>query len=224
MFKKYEHMIRVDSDDNIVDGYSTADTSKKVLPTDIMIRQGGNQFFLFVGGPRNPRFTDEDGIYLYRWNGARVLTKSKAELDKDRRESPALVRESAIMTTKAMLSDALETPITVQDGNYSVTMEKQQLLATQLAMFMMNSQAGIPYELKWNQTGQECMPWTFEQMIVLANVIDSYVKPLVSAQRSAEMALIQATTRDEIQDVMESYQVELAETATEMRKIIAGPP
>ncbi|MCL2751664.1 MAG: hypothetical protein FWE62_02795 [Firmicutes bacterium] len=64
------HYIRVDGDDFIVYGFSTA--FEAPVDGDICIdERGGYQFRLVPGGVENPALHTEDGEPLYRWvNGA----------------------------------------------------------------------------------------------------------------------------------------------------------
>ena len=83
------HYITTDPEGRITSGWSTGplpgrDTSSAVPLTD----QGGYQFRLTPGGEENPPLLTEDGIPLYRWDGAQVVRRSEEEVQADRAAIP----------------------------------------------------------------------------------------------------------------------------------------
>ena len=83
------HYIAIDAQGRITSGWSEGpcpgrDTSGAVLLTD----QGGYQFRLTPGGEENPPLYTEDGIPLYRWDGAQVVRRSEEEVQADRAAIP----------------------------------------------------------------------------------------------------------------------------------------
>ena len=83
------HYITTDPEGRITYGWSTGplpgrDISGAVLLTD----QGGYQFRLTPGGEENPPLLTEDGIPLYRWDGAQVVRRSEEEVQADRAAIP----------------------------------------------------------------------------------------------------------------------------------------
>ena len=138
-----------------------------------------------------------------------------AELRKLEGHAPTLeeVKTEAIIETRIMLSKTLENPIPFKGKLYSVTLEKQNLLAAQLGLFGLNEQAGIPTELSWNATGEACVPWTFEDLLTLSNTIATYVKPLAQHQRDAELAILGSKTEDKVRSAVTKYVAALAAVA-----------
>ena len=59
-------------------------------------------------------------------------------------------------------------------------------------------QAGLEYSLTWNDTGNVCEEWTYDQLFLLAAEINGYVKPLVVLQQETEVAIKNAKTKEEI--------------------------
>lgn len=119
------------------------------------------------------------------------------------------IKADAIMVTRFLLVKALENPITFNGKQYSVTLEKQNLLSAQLGIFGLNTQAGIPTELTWNATGQPCEPWTFEDLLALSNAMRMHVTPLVQKQRDTEVSIKKARTEKEVQNVITKYTKQL---------------
>jgi hypothetical protein len=120
------------------------------------------------------------------------------------------IKFEAIMETKRLLARVLEIPIVFNDKQYSVTIEKQNLLSAQLGLFGLNSQAGIPMQLTWNSTGEECVPWEYENLLDLANTIALYVEPFVGAQRHVEVIIKDADSSESVNIALEKYKVVLA--------------
>jgi hypothetical protein len=124
------------------------------------------------------------------------------------------LKSQVITQTHALLALTLETPMEFNNKLYSVTLEKQNLLSAQLGLFMLNSQtnipiADIPMQLTWNTTGEECIPWEFEDLLTLANAIAMHVEPFVKAQRHAEVIIKSAETAEAINAAMEEYKATL---------------
>lgn len=119
---------------------------------------------------------------------------------------PAL-RAERIADSKTALATYLESHLlTWTDGKqYSVTAEKQSLLNNALAVHQLAIAAGQPAELSWNATGEECTHWEYDALCALALAIAEYVKPLVSRQQAIEVAINEAQTAEEVNDVEISY-------------------
>lgn len=102
------------------------------------------------------------------------------------------IKEILIAKTKENLSIYLATnPIfstaKYKEGRYySVTMEKQNLLLTNMSTYQMAQQTGVECILTWNDTGKECEVWTYEQLFQLAMEIRMYVAPIISLQQYME--------------------------------------
>ena len=84
---------------------------------------------------------------------------------------------------------------------YNVTSEKQQQLTSKVLMATMYAQAGLPYKLTWNDSGDTCEEWELSQLQQLSMEIDAYVTPLVSVQQHIEVDIKNCTTQDEVLQV-----------------------
>lgn len=102
-----------------------------------------------------------------------------------------------------------EHPLLYTDGNYySVTLEKQSLLTGNLLAYQLELQHGVSNpELEWNASGEECVPWTFEELSALAIAIKYYVKPFVAYQRKLEKDVIKTCASiEELNNVVIDYE------------------
>lgn len=97
-------------------------------------------------------------------------------------------------------------PITWTDGNqYSITREKQQQLTSKILSATIAAQTSTPYTLTWNATGEECSPWTLENLAALAFAIDARVTALVSYQQAQEVAMREAATQEALEAIEVDY-------------------
>lgn len=131
-------------------------------------------------------------------------------------EQPAVVpvpvdldaaKKQRIAESKMQLAEWLENhPMQYTDGKYySVTEEKQALLNSNLASYERAQDAGFPYPMKWNASGEECTEWTYEALVVLSLTIAGYVAPKVAAQQAAEIKINACTTMEELAEVVIDY-------------------
>lgn len=136
--------------------------------------------------------------------------KTVIELDSEelKRELESLKSER-ITQSKQQLEEFLQNnPLQFTDGKfYSVTAEKQTLLANALQVYQMKVQAGFPATLKWNATGEECTEWTLEDLSALALAIADYVEPLVTKQQALEVQIKNAQTLEELEAIEINYEV-----------------
>ena len=122
-------------------------------------------------------------------------------------ETLETMKEKRIKLSKDNLAKYLEenpllSTVKYEDGRYyNVTMEKQNLLLSNISTYQMSSQLGIPCPLTWNDTGEECELWTIEQLIQLSMEIRSYVAPLVSLQQYMEVNIKKCETNEELINV-----------------------
>ena len=122
-------------------------------------------------------------------------------------ETLETMKEKRIKLSKDNLAKYLEenpllSTIKYEEGRYyNVTMEKQNLLLSNISTYQMSSQLGIPCPLTWNDTGEECELWTIEQLIQLSMEIRSYVAPLVSLQQYMEVNIKKCETNEELINV-----------------------
>ena len=124
------------------------------------------------------------------------------------------VKKIKIERSKILLAEFIEShPITsnckYEDGRvYTITSEKQQQLASKLLMATMYSQLNIPYDLTWNSRGNECEPYTFEQLFTLSGQIDSVVTKLVGKQQELECEINRCESIEEVIAIEIKYEVD----------------
>lgn len=124
------------------------------------------------------------------------------------------IRQNQIALSKLNLSAYLEanplfSTVKYEDGRYyTVTTEKQQQLTSKILMYQGYQAMGMGYELTWNDSGNVCEPWTFEELFRLSCEIDIYVTPLVKMQQSIEVLIKNAETQEEVLDIDVSYSEE----------------
>lgn len=116
-------------------------------------------------------------------------------------------KNQLINLSKIQLTNYLENnPLLFSDGKYySVTQEKQNLLNNAIVVYQMKVQSGLPAELKWNATGEECTIWTLEDITALALAIANYVEPLVTYQQAIEVEIRNCRTREELEGIVIDY-------------------
>lgn len=126
-----------------------------------------------------------------------AVTAEEIEAHKTKR-----IQESKILLAK-WLND---NPMLYTDGKYySVTEEKQALLNGNLASYERATKAGIEYPLKWNSTGEECIEWSYDDLLTLSLSIAAYVAPKVTKQQNIELVIKACETMDEINAVVIDY-------------------
>ena len=105
-------------------------------------------------------------------------------------------------------------PMQWTDGKYySITAEKQQQLTSKIMSATMAQTMSVPYNLTWNSTGDECKPWTLQDLSALAFAIDARVTALVSYQQAQEVAMRNAQTIEELDAIVVDYDTVEAESA-----------
>ena len=140
---------------------------------------------------------DDDGNIADITETEPVVTTEEIEAHKTKR-----IQESKILLAK-WLND---NPILYTDGKYySVTEEKQALLNGNLASYERATKAGIEYSLKWNSTGEECIEWSYDDLLTLSLSIAAYVAPKVAIQQNIELDIKACETMDEINAVVIDY-------------------
>ena len=126
-----------------------------------------------------------------------IVTTEEIEEHKTKR-----IQESKILLAK-WLND---NPMLYTDGKYySVTEEKQALLNGNLASYERATKAGIEYSLKWNSTGEECIEWSYDDLLALSLSIAAYVAPKVTKQQNIELDIKACETMDEINTILIDY-------------------
>lgn len=116
-------------------------------------------------------------------------------------------KKQRIADSKIQLAEWLEShPMQYTDGKYySVTEEKQSLLNNNLTSYERAVEADIPYPLKWNATGEECVEWEYTDLVALSLAIAAYVAPKVAAQQVAEIEINACETAEQLAEVIIDY-------------------
>ena len=117
------------------------------------------------------------------------------------------LKEAKIAESKTRLAEWLaNNPLLFSDGKYySVTEEKQSLLNSNIASYERAEALGVEYPLKWNSTGEECVEWSYTDLVTLSLTIAAYVAPKVSPQQSIELKIKACDTTEELDRVVISY-------------------
>ena len=118
------------------------------------------------------------------------------------------IKLNKIELSKTKLAEWLEThPYQYTDGKYySVTEEKQALLNGNLSSYERATNTGIPYPLKWNSTGEECVDWEYSDLIALSLSIAGYVAPRVSAQQAFELEIKACASLEDLEKIVIAYE------------------
>lgn len=90
-------------------------------------------------------------------------------------------------------------------NKFNATEQHRNLFTTKYFAHMLKVQAGIPDQMTWNISGQECVPWTDEEAVAFVIAMDAYVTPLVHAQQTYELAIKAATSKEELDAIKIDY-------------------
>lgn len=122
------------------------------------------------------------------------------------------IKSELIKLSKSKLKEYLEknpllSKVKYSEGRYyTVDTEHQSRIASQLLLYQANTSLGLDYQLTWNDTGNICEEWTFEELFTLSNEINNYVKPLIKKQQEIEVAIKNATTKEELNNIKIKYE------------------
>lgn len=144
-------------------------------------------------------YNSETGEFFYPVYEPTIPAVDNSNLDE--------LKANKIAESKTILAEWLENnPLRYSDGKrYSVTAEKQALLNSNLASYERARDAEIPYPLKWNSTGDECVSWDYTDLLALSLTIAGYVAPKVSKQQAIELQIKACTTLDELNEIVIDY-------------------
>lgn len=168
-------------------------------------------------------YGNEDEIT--EWGPTRWIMKvaQLTEADKQFRQIVGVVAKSAsylsledyrdvkIDQSKQELEKFLKTNFLISSAKdgiyapYSATTDKQNLFASQFALYMANTQAGIPDTMTWNEHGKSCVPWEPEECLTFMNDLKRFTKPLVSAQQHFEVELNKMTSKSQLEAAKIDY-------------------
>jgi len=85
---------------------------------------------------------------------------------------------------------------------YSITKDKQTLLAQMIAITRLAIENNVEYQPSWNASGEECTyDWTLEELKQLSFEIENVVRPLISRQQKMEAKIKQSKTKEEILNI-----------------------
>lgn len=119
----------------------------------------------------------------------------------------AKAKSELIKLSKFNLSEYLEnnplfSTVKYEDGRkYNVTLDKQNLLASNIITYQFAQQQGLDYQLEWNDTGEISEPWSIEELVQLSIEIKNYVSPIVQQQQYIEKAIKGCKTIEELQQI-----------------------
>lgn len=122
------------------------------------------------------------------------------------------IKLELIKLSKSKLKEYLEknplfSKVKYSEGRYyTVDTEHQSRIASQLLLYQANTSLGLDYQLTWNDTGNICEEWTFKELFTLSNEINNYVKPLIKKQQEIEVAIKNATTKEELNSIKIKYE------------------
>jgi hypothetical protein len=123
----------------------------------------------------------------------------------------AKAKSELIKLSKFNLSEYLEnnplfSTVKYEDGRkYNVTLDKQNLLASNIIPYQFAQQQGLDYQLEWNDTGEISEPWSIEELVQLSIEIKNYVSPIVQQQQHIEKAIKGCKTIEELQQIDMSF-------------------
>ena len=120
------------------------------------------------------------------------LTNAKSEL----------IKLSKFNLSEYLEDNPLFSTVKYEDGRkYNVTLDKQNLLASNIITYQFAQQQGLDYQLEWNDTGEISEPWSIEELIQLSIEIKNYVSPIVQQQQRIEKAIKGCKTIEELQQI-----------------------
>ena len=203
-----KYYITIDTNDNIISGWSDGPFPDKDTSNAICINeQGSYQFRLYPNGEENPPLFNETGLSLYKYENGEIIAKSSVELQIEetlrQNKNISMYQDQAIEESKYNLQYFLENnPLTWIDGQqYTVTQDKQALLTSQMALYMIDPNTA----LHWNAQGQPCTVWEPQNLAALAKAIEEYVRPYITYQQQKEVEMRACGTVEELDQVIVNY-------------------
>lgn len=126
-------------------------------------------------------------------------------------EKLPVAKKELIDLSKALLAEfLLNNPLksAVKNGEekfYNVTLEKQNLLYSNIATYQVAQQLGMEFPIVWNSMGEVAEPWTIEEMMKLFIEIKEYVSPIIAQQQEIEKVINNCRSIEELQKVNIEY-------------------
>lgn len=160
------------------------------------------QSHYFAGG-----LYTKDGIPRYKLEDGAPVLRSEEEIAEDRVPDLDAEKVRRIQQSNDDLEDyLLAHPIQWTDGEYyAITQKKQNQLTSKISVAQAKAQLGVPYELKWNTTGEVCVEWELADLMALAFAIDERVTKLVEYQQAKEIEIKNAATIEELNEIEVDY-------------------
>ena len=148
-------------------------------------------------------YTD-DGIPYYKLQDGQAVERTTEELNADRLPAAKVIK---IAKSKDALDAYLSShPLTWTDGKqYNITREKTGWLTSKVVAATAAAGIGVPYDLKWNDTGMVCEEWSLSDLTALALAIDARVTALVTYQQEKEIEIKAAHTMAELEAIVVDY-------------------
>jgi hypothetical protein len=207
--KSHQPLLEIKFDDNV-------DLTNIDLSSIILFTEGGtkcNEFHGYI------TIYDQDSNTITLSNNGSTyeypveIPTTPYEPNEPTEEELALQLENAkkikIQESNKLLEQYLEThPLLYNDGlYYSVTRDKQNLLAGQLLTYQLELQSGVVNpELTWNSTGEICVPWNYTNLVGLALAIKEYVKLFVAKQQEYDKYIQQLNNINEVYGLVITYE------------------
>lgn len=85
-----KHYIRIDAENRITKGFS--DVFEQPFDSDICINEQGGRHFEMLGIV-NPPLTEENGVYIYKYEDGMVLERTAEEIQADIANIPIVLSE-----------------------------------------------------------------------------------------------------------------------------------
>lgn len=123
-------------------------------------------------------------------------------------------KKELIKLSKEKLSDHLEnnplfSTVKHEDGRYyNVTLEKQNLLLSNIVTYQLSEQSGLRFSPTWNSVGEMSEPWTLNEMLRLSLEIKDYVNPLVQLQQAIEIKIKECKSIEELKEINMDFNLE----------------
>ena len=171
--------------------YADEDSIEIDEGTELNFKHAQTQYF------EKPIYTE--GYPQYKLVEGKPVERSEEELDQDR--LPA-AKTKKIQKSKADLEAyLLSHPLAWTDGEtYSITEEKQnQLMGTLIAAQLDGKKP------EWNTSGGVCREWELSELSALAIAIKDRVKALVKYQQTQELAIKEAESLEELNQLDIDY-------------------
>lgn len=170
-----KHYITIDDQGRVTDGWSGGPHPDRDTTDAICINeQGGYQFRLYPGGEENPPLHTMDGIPLYKWDGEKVVARTKDEIEMDSipplpQLQPQKLAELSAACNAAILAGCDVTLSNGVSGHISLTAEDQINLTNACA----SAEAGAKY-YPYHLDGQLCALYSATDIAAMAQAATAH--------------------------------------------------